>query len=101
MPLYFSIGYMAVIGNLAIRRDTLEKMNGLDASIKFYGDDTDTARRARQFGQVKFKPSFVIYTSGRRLIGQGLLKTAYLYIMNFLSEVFAHQPATKKYVDIR
>ncbi len=101
MPAYFFIGYMITGGNFAIRRSALEKMKGFDTSIAFYGEDTNIARRASAFGKVKFKPSFVMYTSGRRLSGQGLFKTGWLYVANFLSEVVLKRPAHSEYKDIR
>ena len=99
--IYIVVGYMMVGGNFAIRRDTLEKMNGFDTTIDFYGEDTNIARRAHSFGKVKFNFLYIIYTSGRRLNGQGLFKTAMIYISNFTSEAFFHRPVTKKYKDIR
>lgn len=101
MPAYLAVGYMAIGGNFAIRRSVLQKMKGFDTSIAFYGEDTDIARRARAFGKVKFKPSFFMYTSGRRFAGQGFLNTALIYVANFFSEAFAHKPTTQKYRDIR
>lgn len=101
IPLYFIIGYMVVGGNFAIRKKTLQKMGGFNESIEFYGEDTDIARRAHKFGKVKFKPSFKMHTSARRLAGQGLLRSAFLYAFNFISEVVAKRPITKKYIDIR
>lgn len=101
MPIYLIVGYMAIGGNFAIRRSVLEKMGGFDTSIAFYGEDTNVARRAHAFGKVKFKPGFAMYTSGRRLSGQGIFKIAVVYILNFLSEVLIRRPVTKKYTDIR
>jgi len=101
MPVYWMVGYMTVGGNFAIRRTALEKMKGFDTTIEFYGEDTDIARRAHRFGKVKFKPSFVMYTSGRRLSGQGIFTTATAYVLNYLSEAFLHKPVTKEYTDIR
>lgn len=101
LPVYLIIGYMTVGGNFAIRRSVLEKMSGFDTSIPFYGDDTNIARRAHSFGKVKFKLRFVIYTSGRRLVAQGLFKTSFLYAVNFLSEAMFHRQVTKEYKDIR
>lgn len=101
MPAYLIVGYMAVGGNFAIRKNILEKMKGFDTSIEFYGEDTNIARRANEFGKVKFKPSFAMYTSGRRLSGQGVLKTTGLYVLNFISEAALRRPITKKYKDIR
>ena len=101
LPAYLLTGYMAIAGNLIIRRNTLEKMSGFDTSIAFYGDDTDTARRAHAFGRVKFKPSFVMHTSARRFKEEGMFTTGIKYVINFLSIVFAGKPATKNYQDIR
>jgi glycosyltransferase involved in cell wall biosynthesis len=98
---YWITRQMVVGGNFAIRRDVLVKMSGFDTSIEFYGEDTNIARRARLFGKVCFNFKFVINTSGRRLLGQGLLKTALIYVSNFLSETIIHRPVTSKYRDIR
>ena len=101
LPVYWIVGYMAVGGNFAISRSVLERMNGFDESIEFYGEDTDIARRARRFGQVKFSSRLVMPTSGRRLIGQGILRAGFLYVANFVSEVLLKRPVTKKYIDVR
>jgi glycosyltransferase involved in cell wall biosynthesis len=101
MPAYWIAGYMITGANFAIRRDVLDKMKGFDTSIEFYGEDTNIARRARAFGKVKFKLDFPMYLSGRRLNNQGIYKTAFLYITNFLSEAFYHKPLTKEYKDFR
>ncbi|MFZ2072574.1 MAG: glycosyltransferase family A protein [Minisyncoccia bacterium] len=101
MPIYWIMGYMAVGGNFAIKRETLEKMNGYDTNIEFFGEDTNTARRASKFGKVKFKLKFSMYTSGRRLIKDGLLKNSIIYISQFFSETIFHKSAIKKHKDIR
>lgn len=101
IPIYYLVGYMATGGNFAIRKAVLEKMNGFDTNISFYGEDTNLARRAHEYGKVKFSLSFLMYTSGRRFSGQGLLKTTVLYVLNFFSEVFRHKPASGDYIDIR
>ena len=98
---YLFIGYMVIGGNFAIRQSILEKMDGFDTTIDFYGEDTNTARRAHKYGKVKFNFNFNIYTSGRRFFGQGLLNTTTLYISNFFSEVFLRRPITKNYKDLR
>ncbi len=101
IPTYWITGYMIIGGNFAIRRKTLEKMGGFDTTIDFYGEDTDIARRASKFGKVKFKSSFSMETSPRRLNKQGTIGTAYVYVLNFLHEIIMHKPATKKYEDYR
>lgn len=101
VPMYWMVGYMAIGGNFAIRKETLEKMNGFDTKIEFYGEDTDIARRASKFGKVKFIPSHYIFSSGRRLTNQGLLTMFVEYGQNFLSEVLLHKPVTHEYKDFR
>ena len=100
-PMYFLVGYMVMGANFVIKKEILQKMNGFDTSIKFYGEDTNLARRASKFGKVKFSTNFVIYFSGRRMSGQGLWYTGFEYVKNFLSEVFLHHPATTNYKDFR
>lgn len=101
MPSYFVTRYMAVGGNMAARRSALLAIGGFDRNINFYGDDTDIARRLHKIGKVKFKLSFVMHDSARRLKEQGLLKTGFIYACNFLSVVLLHVPVTKEYKDIR
>ncbi len=102
-PTYLILGYMAVAGNMVIKKEVFEKMGGFDTRIEFYGDDTDTARRAKQFGRMKFSLDLVMYSSGRRFSNQGLLKTATLYVSNFFSQVVAHKSITNsnQYKDFR
>jgi glycosyltransferase involved in cell wall biosynthesis len=98
---YHALGYMVVGGNFAIRRTALDAMGGFDASIEFYGDDADIARRARRFGRVLFRRQFVMPTSARRLQQQGHARTAGIYLMNFASIAWRGRPATNLYRDIR
>jgi glycosyltransferase involved in cell wall biosynthesis len=100
-PIYAVIGHIIVGGNFAIRRDVLEKMGGFDSSIEFYGEDIDIAKRAGKHGKVLFSPRFVMPTSGRRMKGQGFLKTAAIYFINYCSIVLRGRPATKGYTDVR
>jgi hypothetical protein len=100
-PFYLIFGYMIVGGNFAIKKEVLEKMGGFDTTIEFYGEDTNIARRAHKFGKVQFLPSLVMPTSGRRLIEQGVVKTALIYGANFFSEIFLKRPAHTVYTDHR
>lgn len=100
-PIYLIVGYMAVGGNVVIRKDVLDKMNGFNTSIEFYGEDTDIARRASKFGRVKFRLDFIISSSARRLVNQGIMRTNFIYILNFFSQVFFKKSATSQYKDIR
>lgn len=101
LPTYRLTSYMAVFGNLVIKREVLQRMDGINTAIEFYGDDTDLARRASRFGKVKFDRHFIILSSGRRLLKQGMLVSGYRYAINFLSEVVWKRPATIEYTDVR
>jgi glycosyltransferase involved in cell wall biosynthesis len=101
MPVYYCVGYMAIFNNFVIRRDVIIKMGGLDTSIAFYGDDTNTSRRAHKFGKAKFSLSFVMPVSGRRFSNKGFISSTIPYIKNYFSEVFIHKPITKSYEDVR
>ena len=101
MPIYFLVRYMIMGSNFVIRKDILEKIGGFDTSIEFYGEDTNIARRASRLGKVKFKMNFNIFMSGRRLKSQGFYKTGFIYIINYLSEIFIHKPITLNYKDFR
>ena len=101
IPTSWLIGYMAIAGNLIIKKSTLDAMHGLDTTIVFYGDDTDTVRRAKQFGDVKFSRKLIMPTSCRRFTTQGVVNTNFQYFLNFFSEVFIHKPVTKEYTDFR
>lgn len=98
---FFGASSMLQGGNYVLRRETLEKMSGYDTSFVFYGEDTDTGRRASQFGKVVWTFKLPIYSSGRRIRKEGLLRTGILYALNFFSVTYAKKPVTKKYSDIR
>jgi glycosyltransferase involved in cell wall biosynthesis len=100
-PTYHAVGYMVLGGNFVAKKDALIKAGGFDANIKFYGEDTDIARRLSAVGKVLFLMEFFIYTSGRRLKGQGLFKIYITYAMNFLWQVIFHRTFTHEYKDIR
>lgn len=100
-PLYEITGAMMVGGNFAIRRDVLEKMGGFDASIEFYGEDVDIAKRAKRHGKVLFSPRFVMPTSARRMKKEGFARIAGIYFANYFSVMFRGKPATRDYEDIR
>lgn len=99
--IYRLVGYMLLGGNFVARRDTLEKMGGFDTKIKFYGEDTDIARRLSEFGKVVFRMDFFVYSSGRRLMKEGVLKTYWVYAINFIWEVIFRKPFTEHYQDVR
>jgi len=100
-PTYLIAWYWGVGGNFAIKRTVLDKIGWFDTTIEFYGEDTDIARRASKASKTLFKPGLVMPTSGRRFVWEGMIKTFYRYVINFLSQAVAHKSATKTSKDFR
>jgi glycosyltransferase involved in cell wall biosynthesis len=101
---WFSNNYIGVFvqgGNCLIRKDILDKANGYDTSIAFYGEDTMTAKRLQQFGKIKFVMKLQLHSSPRRLKEQGIINTSWLYISNYFSVTFKNKSATNDYKDFR
>ena len=99
--IYRIVGYMILGGNFVARRDALEKMGGFDTNIKFYGEDTDIARRLSEFGKVVFRMDFLVQSSGRRLMKEGIFKTYWVYAVNFVWQVTFKKSFTNHYQDVR
>ena len=98
---YYIVGYMILGGNFVVRRSALEKIGGFDRSIKFYGEDTDLARRLSAVGKTLFKMSFYAYASARRFEREGIWKVNIVYVFNYLWPVLFGRPFTKEYQDVR
>lgn len=97
----FSKGAMLQGGNFILRRSALEKIGGFDLKIRFYGEDSDIARRIQKIGRVKFTFGLPIYASGRRLKKEGLVRAGLKYALNYLWIIFRKRPFSKDYQDIR
>lgn len=95
------IGTVMIGGNLAVRRWAFEKIGGFEAKIKFYGDEANLSRRLIKIGPIKFYRNLWVYSSARRFMKEGLLKTQWLYTKNFFSELLFHKVATKEHSDVR
>ncbi len=104
-PWYFFgwlfFGFRIQGGNFVIRRDAWEAAGGFDTSIEFYGEDADVARRLKKLGKVKWSWKLPMYASGRRLKGEGIIKTSFTYGANLFWVGISGRPFTKKYKDIR
>jgi glycosyltransferase involved in cell wall biosynthesis len=106
-PAFFSYMMASIFGgicvwwNFAIRRTSLDKMQGFDQSILFYGDDTDIARRWKQHGKVKYMLNFAMPTSARRYQHQWFFSTSYNYAKHYIRTNFFHRPPETEYQDFR
>ncbi|MAS03692.1 MAG: glycosyl transferase family 2 [Ahrensia sp.] len=113
--LFYSVGYLvstltnritgkgAMIqgGNFVLRRAVLDQIGGYDTTIEFYGEDTDVARRVSQVGRVKWTFALPVYSSARRMKGEGIATTGLRYALNYVWVAFRGRPLTKDYKDIR
>ncbi|MEN9614356.1 MAG: hypothetical protein RLZZ347_663 [Candidatus Parcubacteria bacterium] len=88
-------------GNYVVRREALEKIGGYNTAISFYGEDSDIGRRLNAIGKIQWTFALPMYTSGRRLAEEGLVKMGCKYALNYLWMTFAKRPFTKEYSDIR
>lgn len=93
--------YMVLGANFVARRNVLMKIGGFDATIEFYGEDTDIARRLARAGKVKFLRKSLVTSSARRMEAEGWLRIGLKYTANFISEILLHRPAHQDYNDYR
>ena len=88
-------------GNFVIKKWALDKIGGHSVDIEFYGEDTDLAMRLSKLGKIKLLPKMWIYSSDRRYVGQGTLKTVWIYAINYFAIHIIKKPITLKYRDFR
>lgn len=99
---HFVLGKGAVMqgGNSVIKKSALDKIGGYNTNITFYGEDTDLARRLQKIGYIKFTFDLPMYSSGRRLAKEGVLKTGLRYAINYFWVIFFKKPFTKSVNEI-
>jgi glycosyltransferase involved in cell wall biosynthesis len=95
------VGSMLQGGNFAVRRSAMIAIGGFDVNLKFYGEDTDIARRLTKVGKVKFDFGLPADSSGRRLAKEGGIRIAFRYAINYFWITFFKKPFTDDYKDIR
>lgn len=95
------VGSVVQGGNFVFKREAWTAAGGYNREIKFYGEDTDVAVRLSRVGRVKWTFRLKMKTSGRRLVEEGVIRTALTYTLNFFWVTFAGKPATKEHTDIR
>lgn len=97
-PVYFLVHYVLKLGsvvqggNLAVRRDALEKIGGLDVNYTFYGDDVNTGKRLRKIGKVIFTRRLITSASARRFKKHGYFATVSRYFINFVWVILFNRP---------
>ncbi len=94
-------GSMLQGGNFVLKRDALNEIGGFNPDFEFYGEDTDLARRLSAVGKVRFTFSLPAFSSGRRLLGEGVVRMGIRYAMNFFWATFVKRPFTSTWIDVR
>jgi glycosyltransferase involved in cell wall biosynthesis len=95
------VGSMVQGGNFVTSRWALGAIGGFNTAISFYGEDTDIARRLNEVGEVQFTFALKMFSSARRLKGEGMLRIAMRYSVNYFWTTFLKRPFTQTHVDIR
>ena len=94
-------GSMMQGGNFVVRRDALEAAGGFESEFRFYGEDTDIARRLSKVGAVKFTFRLAAFSSGRRFANEGVVRVGITYTANFFWATFRKRPFTEEWRDFR
>jgi glycosyltransferase involved in cell wall biosynthesis len=87
--------------NFIVKKQYLQAAGGFDTAIIFYGDDTAIARRLSTVGKVKFRLDMFEWSSSRRFEAEGLVKTGFVYILNYFWVWLTGRPFTKTHEDVR
>lgn len=95
------VGSMVQGGNFVVLRSALVEAGGFSDTFEFYGEDTDIARRMNTVGNVMFTWTLMARSSGRRLMGDGLLMTGLRYSANYLWATYFRKPFTTAWNDYR
>ena len=95
------VGGMLQGGNFVVRRSAMDAIGGFDVSIEFYGEDTDIARRISKAGRLKWMFGLPMFSSGRRLAGEGIVRTGLRYAANYFAVNFGWRPVTRTHRDLR
>jgi hypothetical protein len=94
-------GSMLQGGTFIVSRKALEAAGGFNSDFRFYGEDTDLARRLSKVGPVKFSLRLPAYSSGRRFAAEGLIRAGLRYAVNYVWTIAFKQPFTVTWSDFR
>ncbi|HXC88947.1 MAG TPA: glycosyltransferase family 2 protein [Stellaceae bacterium] len=97
----FRAGSMMQGGNFVVRKSAIEAAKAFDSNFSFYGEDTELARRLSKVGAVKFSFALPAFSSGRRLVAEGMFHVAFQYSINYLWTLLFKQPFTLDWLDFR
>jgi glycosyltransferase involved in cell wall biosynthesis len=88
-------------GNFIVSKTALEVANAFNPNFRFYGEDTELARRLNKIGVVKFSFALTAFSSGRRLAGEGVLRVGIRYAVNYIWTLSFKTPFSSTWLDFR
>ena len=94
-------GSMIQGGNFIISKRALKAAGGFNSNFRFYGEDTELARRLSKVGPVKFSLRLPAYSSGRRFVAEGLIRAGLRYAVNYVWTILFKRPFTVTWSDFR
>lgn len=87
--------------NLAVKRETFEKVGGFAEDIVFYGEDADLARKVVHEGETVFAQEVCVYTSARRLLKGNPVREGFVYIFQYVWFLLTNTSRATAYKEIR
>lgn len=97
----FRSGSMMQGGNFILSKQALAAAGGFNPEFRFYGEDTELARRLSKVGAVKFSFALPAFSSGRRFVAEGLFRVGCRYAVNYVWTILFHQPYSPTWLDFR
>ena len=88
-------------GNFIVSRRALERAGGFNPDFRFWGEDAELARRLARVGKVKFTFALQAFSSGRRLVAEGLFRVLLRYSANYLWTHLFKRPFSTDWYDVR
>ena len=98
---FLKVGSMVQGGNYVVKREIFQQAGGHNIAINFYGDDGDISRRLIKYGKVKFTFGLPIFSSGRRLLAEGIVAMGLKYAINYFWVLYLQRPFSKDYNNYR
>jgi GT2 family glycosyltransferase len=83
-------------GDMAIKREALEKIGGFDPEFKFYREDVDTAKKLLKHGRVVYVWSLMVESSARRFKKTGVVRQMWNYFFQHWMGILSDRPWKKK-----
>jgi len=85
---------------IAVRKNEFQRVGGFNESIACL-EDYDLAARLARLGKFAFIEDLTVYESVRRIRSLGLLRTVWIWLVNFMSFILRGEPIAKVWKPVR